>query len=56
MKRPTTLLCRVLLDEELQTNVVVERDVREIERRFEHEGMSFLTIALPSLDDAFSRA
>ena len=52
MKRPTTLLCRVLLDEELQTNVVVERDVREIERRFEHEGMSFLTIALPSLDDA----
>jgi len=53
MKRPTTLLCRVLLDEGLQTNLAVERDVHTIERRFEDEGMSFLTITLPSLDDAF---
>lgn len=52
MKRPTTLLSRVLLNEALQTNLAVERDVQEIEHRFEHEGMSFLTITLPSLDDA----
>ncbi len=52
MKRPTTLLSRVLLNEGLQTKLAVERDIREIEYRFEHEGMSFLTITLPSLDDA----
>lgn len=52
MKRPTTLLSRVLLNEGLQTKLVVERDIQEIEYRFEHEGMSFLTITLPSLDDA----
>lgn len=51
MKIPTTLLRRVLLNEGLQVNVAVERDFQEIESRFEHEGMSFLTIALPTLDD-----
>ena len=52
MKRPTTLLSRVLLDEALQTNLAVERDIHTIECRFKDEGMSFLTITLPSLDDA----
>lgn len=51
MKIPTTLLYRVLLNEGLQVNVAVERDFQEIESRFEHEGMSFLTITLPALDD-----
>lgn len=56
MKRPTMLLGRVLLNEGLQTNVAVERDIREIECRFEHEGMSFLTITLPILCDALDQA
>lgn len=55
MKRPTTLLGRVLLDVGLQSSVAVDRDVREIERRYEDEGMSFLTIALPSLCDALDQ-
>lgn len=55
MKRPTTLLDRVLLNEGLQVSVAVERDIVVIRRRFEHEGMSFLTIALPSLCDALDQ-
>lgn len=55
MKRPTMLLNRVLLNEALQVSVAVERDAREIERRFEHEGMSFLTITLPSLCDTLDQ-
>jgi len=51
MKRPTTLLHRVLLDEGLQVGLTIERDVQEIERRYKHEGLSFLTITLPLLDD-----
>jgi len=52
MKRPTMFLNRVLRNEGLQVSVAVERDEVEILRRFEHEGMSFLTITLPSLDEA----
>lgn len=52
MKRPTTLLNRVLLDEELQVSCTIERDVLEIERRYEREGMGFLTITLPTLSEA----
>ncbi len=52
MKIPTTFLNRVLRNEGLQVSVAVERDEQEIAHRFEHEGMSFLTITLPSLDDA----
>lgn len=55
MKRPTMLLDRVLLDAGLQVNVAVERDIVEIRRRFEHEGMSFLTITLPTLCDALDQ-
>jgi hypothetical protein len=49
MKRPTMLLAQVLLDAGLQCDLAVERDSRVIESRFEDEGMSFLTIALPVL-------
>jgi hypothetical protein len=49
MKRPTTLLHRVLLDEGLQVGLSIERDYEEIRSRFEHEGMSFLAITLPVL-------
>lgn len=49
------LLCRILRDAELQTNVAVDRDALEIERRVENEGVSFLTIALPSLSSALDK-
>lgn len=52
MKRPTMLLNRVLLNEALQVSIAVERDLEVIRDRFEDEGMSFLTLTLPSLDDA----
>lgn len=52
MKIPTTFLDRLLRNEALQVSVAVERDSEEIRNRFEHEGMSFLTITLPVLDEA----
>lgn len=52
MKLPTTFLNRLLRNEAMQISLVVERDCQEIDSRFEHEGMSFLTITLPSLDKA----
>lgn len=55
MKRPTMLLNRVLLNEALQVSVAVKRDIEVIRSRFEHEGMSFLTIALPTLCDALDQ-
>lgn len=55
MKRPTTLLHRVLLDEGLQVGLTIERDFQEIESRFKHEGMSFLTITLPTLSDTLEK-
>jgi hypothetical protein len=55
VKIPTTLLDRVLLNEGLQVNVAVERDIVEIRHRFEHEGVSYLTITLPSLCDALDK-
>nr|UJQ85877.1 MAG: hypothetical protein 3 [Leviviridae sp.] len=55
MKRPTTLLRRVLLDEGLQVGLTIERDFQEIESRFKHEGMSFLTITLPLLSDTLEK-
>jgi len=56
MKRPTTLLRRVLLDVGLQTSVAVDKDIREIECRVKDEGMSFLTITLPSLCEALDQS
>lgn len=55
MKIPTMLLYRVLLNMGLQVSVAVERDYREICSRFEHEGMSYLTITLPILCDALDQ-
>ncbi len=52
MKIPTTLLKRVLLDVGLQLSDTIDKDYREICSRYEDEGMSFLTITLPRLDDA----
>lgn len=55
MKRPTTLLYRILLNEGLQVSTAVDVDMRVIARRVESEGMSFLTISLPSLCDALDQ-
>lgn len=55
MEIPTTLLGQLLREAAICASLSVERDVLEIERRFEHEGMSFLTITLPSLDDALTK-
>nr|UJQ85690.1 MAG: hypothetical protein 3 [Leviviridae sp.] len=52
MKIPTKLLYRVLLDVGLQVSDTIDFDYREICSRYEKEGLSFLTITLPSLDDA----
>lgn len=56
MKRPTNLLERILLDAGSQLNLAVDRDCATIRSRFESEGMSFLTITLPSLDSALIQA
>nr|UJQ85458.1 MAG: hypothetical protein 3 [Leviviridae sp.] len=51
MKRPTMLLERTLIDFGLQLRIAITRDVQLLERRYKDEGLSFLTITLPSLDD-----
>nr|UUW21136.1 MAG: RNA replicase beta chain [Sanya steitz-like virus 4] len=56
MNRPTILLERLLLDAKVQFSLCVSADVQEIEHRFENEGMSFLTITLPTYCDAFDQA
>lgn len=55
MKRPTMLLQRVLLDVGLQLSDTIDKDYREICSRYQKEGMSFLTITLPTLDEALIR-
>ncbi len=55
MKIPTMLLKRVLLDVGLQLSDTINMDYREICSRYQKEGMSFLTITLPTLDDALLR-
>lgn len=55
MNRPTTLLRQVLVNYGLVTRLAIERDIRVIECRFRDEGMSFLTITLPTLDDFLLR-
>lgn len=52
MKIPTMLLREVLINYGTITSIAIERDFRAIESRVENEGMSFLTITLPQLDDA----
>lgn len=55
MKIPTMLLYRVLLDEGLQVSCTIERDFVEIQNRYQSEGMSFLTITLPTLSEALEK-
>ncbi|DAD50537.1 RNA-directed RNA polymerase [ssRNA phage Gerhypos.1_12] len=54
MKSPIALLRDLWVDiQRLDPDVKgLNRDFHTIEQRFEHEGYGFLTIALPSLDDA----
>lgn len=55
MKRPTMLLCQVVRELASWYCLSIERDVEVIRHRVEHEGMSFLTLTLPSFCDAFER-
>lgn len=55
MKRPTMLFQALLAQASIELGVSTERDLRTIEDRFEHEGLSFLTITLPRLSDALER-
>jgi len=56
MKRPTMLLVKAVLKQlALDLDLSVERDIQRIVCRFEHEGLSFLTITLPKLSDALER-
>ncbi len=52
MKRPTMLVQAILRQLSLDLDLSVERDLLRIADRCEHEGLSFLTITLPQLDDA----
>lgn len=56
MKRPTILLENFLLDARISLRCNVAADIVVIRNRFENEGMSFLTITLPSFGDAFDKA
>lgn len=55
MKRPTMLVKALLQQAALDLDLSVERDVRCIERRGQHEGFSFFAITLPRLSDALER-
>lgn len=55
MKRPTMLVKAILADASLDLDLSVERDAQTIARRCEHEGLSFLTLTLPTLSDALER-
>ncbi len=55
MKRPTMLVEAILRNAEIDLDLSVERDVATIRRRCEHEGLSFLTIVLPTLSDALEQ-
>lgn len=52
MKRPTMLYKALLAQASSDLGVSTERDFVNIRSRFEHEGLSFLTITLPRLSDA----
>lgn len=55
MKRPTMLACCVLNELSMQHSLSAERDVEVIQRRVEHEGLSFLTITLPLFSDVLEK-
>nr|UJQ86004.1 MAG: hypothetical protein 3 [Leviviridae sp.] len=49
------LIEAILREAGIDLDLSVERDVLEIRHRFEHEGLSFLTITLPTLSDSLER-
>jgi len=55
MKRPTMLLETLLTELGGQLGLSVQRDVEEIQRRVEHEGMSFLYLTLPHFSDTLEQ-
>lgn len=52
MERPAMLLEAVLHQCSIDLDLSVERDVKQIRHRYEHEGFSFLALTLPKLSDA----
>ncbi len=52
MKRPTMLYQAMLRQLSMDLEVSVERDYTYLCSRYEHEGLSFLTITLPTLSDS----
>lgn len=56
MKSLTQLLEQILLDMRIWCSTDTTRDLEEIMRRIEHEGMSFLTITLPTFAKGFERS
>lgn len=56
MKRPTTLLLALLGELAFQLSLSACRDERYLLSRLKHEGLSFLTITLPSFCDGFEEA
>nr|WEU70955.1 MAG: RNA-dependent RNA polymerase [Hangzhou steitz-like virus 1] len=52
MKRPTMLYQALLTQVSIDLEVSTERDYAYLRSRFEHEGLSFLTITLPALSDS----
>jgi len=55
VKRPTMLLETLLTELGGQLGLSVQRDVEEIRRRVEHEGMSFLYLTLPHFSDTLEQ-
>lgn len=55
MKRPTMLVEAILRQAAMDLDLSVERDIARVRCRCEHEGLSFLTITLPTLSDALER-
>lgn len=46
------LFCHILADGGMRCGVNTQRDEKYVTRRFEHEGVQFLTHTLPEIDDA----
>lgn len=56
MKRLMSLMSAVLADASTRCRTSTTRDLEQIARRIEHEGISFLTICLPSFCQDFERS
>lgn len=55
MNRPTMLFQALLAQASMELDLSTERDFVTLRSRFEHEGLSFLTITLPRLSDALEQ-